>query len=221
VNPEAGGAGGAARVALVDDHVLFRDGLREILEADGTFAVVGEAGGSDEALSMVRATQPDLILLDVEIPGDHVTTTVRRILDLLPGSRIIIVSMYDDSDIVQNLITLGVRGYLLKSIGRHELLSSIRGVLQDSERIVMSISRSCLSRLHGTREEVLTDRELEVMKLAAKALSNAQIARELVLTEATVKRHMHKAFVKLGAVSRVDAVNKAVAASLIPRAVLG
>lgn len=208
------------RVAVADDHALFRDGLREILEADGAFMVVGEAGCSDEAVTVVTATRPDLVLLDVEMPGTPAAGTVERIMKESPSVKIVIVSMYDDHETVQELITLGVRGYLLKTVSRHELLAAIRGVLNDSERMILSISRSSLAKLNDAKSTVLSTRELEVLKLAAKAMSNAQIARELVVTEATVKRHLHNAFVKLGAVSRIDAANKAIAASLFSSDVL-
>ncbi len=202
-------------ILIVDDHALFREGLREILEAQGDLVVVGEAGDSESAVALAAEKQPHVVLLDVEIPGDEVTTTVGRIRDLSPSSQVIILSMYDGPQLVQSLLTAGIRGYLLKSVHWQELVSAIRSARSDEGRILLAVSRESLAQVEGPSSSVLSDREREVLELAAQALSNTQIASRLSLTEATVKRHLRNIFVKLGAVSRIDAVNKAVAASLI------
>ncbi|MEW9555590.1 response regulator [Nonomuraea sp. NPDC050783] len=202
-------------VVLVDDHALFREGLREILESDGDIAIVGEAGDSEGAVSSVARTQPDVVLLDVEIPGDEVTETVARMRRLSPQTRIIILSMYDGPQLLSRLLVAGIRGYLLKSVHRHELIAAVHSVHEDASRIVLAVSTHSLARVESPRNGVLSEKEVEVLQLAAQALSNVQIARRLGLAEATVKRHMRNIFVKLNAVSRIDAVNKAVAASLI------
>ncbi|MEU7830163.1 MULTISPECIES: response regulator transcription factor [unclassified Nonomuraea] len=202
-------------VAIVDDHALFREGLREILEASGEMSIVGEAGDSATALAVVVETRPDVVLLDVEIPGDEVTETVTRIRCLSPETQIIILSMYDGPQLLTRLLAAGIRGYLLKSVHRHELIAAIRSVYEDPARVVLAVSRHSLAHVEGPAPGVLSQKEQEVLQLAAQALSNGQIARRLGLAEATVKRHMRNIFVKLNAVSRIDAVNKALAASLI------
>jgi DNA-binding NarL/FixJ family response regulator len=202
-------------ILIVDDHALFREGLREILGAQEDMAVVGEAGTSHQAITLVADKQPDVVLLDVEIPGEDVTSTVSRISELSPGTQVIILSMYDGPQVVRSLLAAGVRGYLLKSVHRHELVSAIRTSREEDGRIVLAVSRESLARLQEPQTGPLSGREREVLELAAEALSNFQIATRLGLTEATVKRHLRNIFVKLGAVSRIDAVNKAVAASLI------
>src|SRR5262245_17077890 len=207
-------------IVLVDDHVLVRDGLREILEAQPDLTVVGEAGDSETAVTTVVATQPHVVLLDVEITGDEVTTTVERMRRLAPDTQIIILSMYDGPQLLQRLLALGIRGYLLKSASRQELVSAIRSVRVDDGRVILAVSRQSLAQAQTATAGVLSQRARDVLELAAQALSNAQIAHRLYLTEATVKRHLSNIFAKLGAVSRIDAVNKAIAASLIdkPRA---
>lgn len=202
-------------VGIVDDHALFREGLCEILEAVGDFRIVGEAGDSTGAVAMVTGTRPDVLLLDVEIPGDEVTETVARVRSISPETQIIILSMYDGPQLLTRLLAAGIRGYLLKSVHRHELIAAVRSVYEDPSRIVLAVSRHSLAHVEAPPAGVLTEKELEVLQLAAQALSNAQIARRLGLAEATVKRHMRNIFVKLNAVSRIDAVNKALAASLI------
>jgi DNA-binding NarL/FixJ family response regulator len=201
-------------VVLVDDHVLMREGLREILETQPDIHVVGEAGDSATAIAVVAEQQPRVVLLDVEIPGGDVTDTVTAMRRHAPHAEVIILSMYDGPQLVQRLLALGIRGYLLKSVSREALVSTIRNACSDDGQVMLSVSRRSLAQLPGTTG-ALSPRELDVLELAARAMSNAQIASRLYLTEATVKRHLSNIFTKLGAVSRIDAVNKAVAASLI------
>jgi DNA-binding NarL/FixJ family response regulator len=177
--------------------------------------VVGEAGNSQQAVSGCAEKQPDVVLLDVEIPGEDVTSTVGRIRELSPRTQVIILSMYDGPQVVRSLLAAGIRGYLLKSVHRRELMSAIRSAREEDGRIVLAVSRESLAQIQQPQAGALSDREREVLVLAAQALSNFQIATRLGLTEATVKRHLRNVFVKLGAVSRIDAVNKAIAASLI------
>jgi DNA-binding NarL/FixJ family response regulator len=202
-------------ILIVDDHSLLREGLRELLEAQDDMSVVGEAGDSASAVALAAELRPSIILLDVEIPGEDVTATLGRLRCLAPDSRVLILSMYDGPQLVRNLLAAGVWGYLLKSVHRQELMAAIRSVHSDEGRIVLAVSRESLAQAQGPPSDVLSAREREVLELTAQALSNTQIASRLRLTEATVKRHLRNIFVKLGAVSRIDAVNKAAAASLI------
>jgi len=202
-------------VVLVDDHVLMREGLREILETQPDIVVVGEAGDSAAAVDVVVARQPRVVLLDVEIPGDEVTITVARMLGRAPGADTISLSVDDGPHLLQRLLSLGIRGYLLKSVTRQELVAAVRNACTDDGRVILSVSRRSLAQIPAATG-ALSPRELDVLELAAQAMSNAQIAARLYLTEATVKRHLSNIFAKLGAVSRIDAVNKAVAAALIP-----
>lgn len=204
------------RILLVDDHTLVRDGLREILDSYDDLVVVGGAATSDDAVAQAGRHLPDIVLLDVDLRDGEVTGTVRAIRAVSPATRIVILSMFEEPRLVRELVAAGVRGYLLKSVSRHELVSAVRGVGRDAERMVLSVSRETLVRMHAdTSGAGLSDREREVLELVALALSNSQVADRLSLTEATVKRHLRNVFAKLGAVSRIDAVNKAVDAGLI------
>ncbi len=201
---------GRITILLVDDHTLVREGLREILQMQRDMRVVGEAEDSATTVALAAAEQPDIVLLDIEIPGDEVTTTVYQISNCSPASRVIILSMYEGPHLVQALLTAGIRGYLLKSVHWEELVVAIRAVRADGDRIVLGVSRESLRYVQEQPSRgTLSARELEVLNLVAQALSNGQIASRLRLTEATVKRHLRNIFVKLGAVSRLDAVNKA------------
>ena len=203
-------------VLLVDDHALVCEGLRAILEMQDDIHVVGQAGDSASTIALTADKRPDVVLLDVEIPGGDAATTVREILNCSPGSRVIILSMYEGPELVDALLTAGVRGYLLKNVHWQELVTAIRVVAADDDRVVLGVSRESLRstqpRFGG---DTLSAREREVLALVAEALSNRQIAARLALTEATVKRHVRNVFIKLGAVSRMDAVKKASNAALI------
>ncbi|MDH6113689.1 DNA-binding NarL/FixJ family response regulator [Kitasatospora sp. MAP12-15] len=202
-------------VLLVDDHTLVRAGVREILESHDDIVVVSEAATSSDAITEARRHSPDIILLDVELPGGEPVDTVRQLRALVPRSQIIMLSMYDGPQLLRRLISAGIRGYLLKSVDRQQLLSAIRSVRNGPDGMVLAVSRDSLAQMQQVTEGVLSARELEILELVADALSNSQISTRLAITEATVKRHLSNVFVKLGAVSRIDAVNKAIASSLI------
>ena len=207
------------RVLIVDDHMLVREGLRRILQAQDDMDVVGEAGDSAAAVAAAARERPDVVLLDVEIPGGEAAATVRKLREASPQSRVIILSMHEGPLLVQELLAAGIRGYLLKSIHWQELVLAIRTVHLDPDRVVLGVSGQSLRSAGqgaGDGAMALSAREREVLGLVGEALSNGQIASRLSLKEATVKRHLRNVFVKLGAVSRIDAVNKATELGLFP-----
>jgi DNA-binding NarL/FixJ family response regulator len=196
------------RVALIDDHALFRDGVKQILQFEEDFRIVGEAADGDSGVEVVRRVRPDVVLLDVEMPGSHVTETAARIRQVSPETKIIILSMRDEPALVNRLVGLGVCGYLLKSVTRLELLTAVRGAARHPDQVILSVSRESLMSKDNPVPDTLSGREREVIELTAQAMSNSQIAARLNISEATVKRHLYNVFGKLGAVSRIDAVNK-------------
>jgi len=196
-------------ILLVDDHALCRDGLRYILQTNPSFRVTGEAGDGPSATEVAAATRPDVVLLDADMAGTHVTTTVRQVRELVPSCNIIVLSFEENTSLLRELLNLGVRGYLLKSIGWEQLAAAVISVSTDPLRVVLSVSPATVTGTPATEPDRLSPREREVLTLTALAMSNGQIARRLTLTEATVKRHLHNVFRKLDAVSRLDAVNKA------------
>jgi DNA-binding NarL/FixJ family response regulator len=197
-------------VLIVDDHALVREGVSSILETQDDIRVVGQASDSTTTVALAAEKQPDVVLLDIEIPGEEAPSTVRQILKCSPRTRVIVLSMYEGPHLVDALLTAGICGYLLKSIHWEELVATIRMVVADSNRVVLGVSRESLPLLqHRPADATLSDREREVLALVGEALSNREIAARLSLTEATIKRHLRNIFVKLGAVSRIDAVNKA------------
>ncbi|MGI5213951.1 response regulator [Plantactinospora sp. CA-290183] len=208
------------RVALADDHTLFRQGIREMLSTDPGLRVIGEAANGPDAVALAVAQRPDVLLLDVEMPGPGAAAVIREVRRSCPQTQIVVLTMHDDADVVRELLNCGAAAYLLKTILRDELVVAVRSVASRSGTVLLSVSRRTVSQLDGQRSREpengpLTERELEVLTLTAQACSNAQIASRLHITQATVKRHLTNIYAKLNAVSRVDAIRKATAARLI------
>ena len=207
------------RILVADDHILLRGALCGLLDAEPGFEVVAQAGTGTEAIRMAGQYRPDVVLLDIEMPENDPSVTVQRILRQDPGTRIIVLSMSDGRYLVNELLSLGVSGYLHKSVNRETLVSAIRQRQDNGRRtITVAVAPESLRGLgpgESADEQTLSDREIEVLTCTAQALSNRQIAARLGITEGTVKRHLRNIFTKLDAVSRIDAVNKAVERSLI------
>lgn len=210
---------GRITVLLADDHTLFRAGIREMLSGDPEIEVIDEVATGDDAISMAVHLRPRVLLLDVEMPGPGAAEVIRQVRRQAPEIQVVVLTMHDDAEILQELLECGAAAYLVKTILRDELFAAVRSVVRNSRTVLLSVSRETVELFDGQRKrptrETLTTRELEVIRLTAQAFSNAAIAAQLHITEATVKRHLTNAYAKLNAVSRVDAVRKALAARLI------
>lgn len=205
------------RIVLADDHTLFREGLRELLSTDPDFQVVGEGSSGDEAIALAEEHRPDVLLLDVEMPGPGAKAVIVALRTAMPELNVIILTMHDSAGVVRDLLQSGAAAYLVKNIARDQLVAAVRSVSRNSENVVLSIPRETMDALEPPSEQAspLSARELDVLRLVAKAMSNAQIAAALFISEGTVKRHLTNIYGKLDAVSRVDAIKKAAAANLI------
>ncbi len=203
------------KVLLVDDHALFREGVAEIFAAEDDITVVGEAENGFEAVALAEREEPDVVLLDVEMPVMGAERAIEEILRASPSSRVLVLSMYDEPRLVRKLLSLGAHAYIVKSARREELLAAVRAVHRAEDRVVLSVSRSTADRLEGTQKETLSNRELEVLLLTARGMSNAQIAFDLHISEGTVKRHLTNIYAKLGVSSRADAAKQALTSGLI------
>jgi two-component system, NarL family, nitrate/nitrite response regulator NarL len=195
------------RIILADDHTLLREALREVLVTERDFRVVGEVGDGDAVVQLAASLRPDVVLLDVDMPGAHPTNTVDRLRSVSPRTAVIVLTMYDDPQLVRDMLHVGVSGYLHKSVGWRDLVAAVRSAARGQPQVAMLVSRETLISLDD-RRQLLSAREQEVLALVAEAMSNRQIATRLSITEGTVKRHLRNIFGKLGAVSRMDAVNK-------------
>ncbi|MFE2957698.1 LuxR C-terminal-related transcriptional regulator [Nocardia tengchongensis] len=187
---------------------------------DSEINVVGDAECGAIGIELVAALRPQVVILDVEIPGETVTATLRQITQVAPASKVLIVTMHEDPSLVYRLLDYGAAGYLHKSASRDELLCAIRAVVRDDGNMVVmtrrpqqSVAAADVVAADGTG--ALTIREVEVIRCVAAAMSNRQIASTLGIAEGTVKRHMRNIFDKLGAESRLDAVNRAQEARIL------
>lgn len=186
-------------VVIADDHELFREGLRAMLTAADGIQVVGQAATHDQAYEQAIANRPDVLLLDVEMPGIPVLSTISRVRAEAPDTRILIVTMHRDRVLANHLRAAGAAGFVSKSAPASELVDSIRSATD----ILGAVPRPVLIA------SLLSLREKEVMRLIAHGLSNEEIGRSLSISVGTVKRHNTNIFTKLGATSRTEAVGKA------------
>lgn len=203
------------KVLLVDDHALFREGVAEIFDAAENVRVVGEAENGLEATELAAKEQPDVVLLDVEMPVIGAEKAIGPILRASPSSKVLVLTMYDEPRLVRKLLALGAHGYIVKNATREELLAAVQTVHRVEDRIVLSVSRNTADRLEGPQKRVLSSRELEVLLLTVRAMTNSQIASRLHISEGTVKRHLTNIYAKLGVSSRADAAKKALTSGLI------
>jgi DNA-binding NarL/FixJ family response regulator len=202
---------GRIRVLLVDDHALIREGVRRLLEAEPDIEVIGEAGSGEAAIAVLDVERPDILLLDVRMPGMGGLEATRVIRSTFPNVRVVILSAY--AEYAAEAIGAGAWGYLLKTASGGLLLATLRSVFYGAKVVHEPVSES-LSLGGGParpeRTSVLSPRELEVLRLLVGGLTNRAIARGLGIGPRTADQHVHSIFVKIGARSRAEAVLYAV-----------
>jgi len=207
----------AIRILLVDDHEVVRDGLRRMLELEADMAVVGEAADAKEALAQVELLNPEVILMDIKLPGTDGVELTRMLKERYPSCRVIMLTLYDEY--LPEAIEAGAEGYLLKDIQRGELIKAIRVVYQGRSPINLSLSQERLQELVARDETKqqgrLSERELAILRYTADGLKTKDIANKLFLSEASVKRSMRTIFEKLGVSNRSNAVSEAYKKRLI------
>jgi len=194
------------RVLLADDHAMFRQGVSEMLSTDGEIEVVGEAENGQEAVALARRLEPDVVLLDVEMPGMGAKEAMEIMLGNSPSPRVIIVTMHDDPRLVRELIGLGATAYLVKSATIEELHTAVHTAASSPARDVI-IRPETLK--NPAAADGISGRELEVLLMVARGMSNQQIAVSLHLSEATIKRHLANIYPRFGVSSRGEAVRMA------------
>lgn len=200
------------RILIVDDHPALRDGLRALLGGSPDFDVVAEASTGEEAIEAYRRHQPDIVLMDLQMPGMGGVAAVTTIRSEWPGARIVVFTTYSGDVQALRALRAGASGYLLKSSLRHELLATIRSVFAGGKHIDATVAAAIA--IHAI-EDALTDREVSTLSLAAKGKSNREIGRHLGLSEETVKGHMKAIFSKLAAADRTHAVTIAAKRGII------
>ncbi len=206
------------RVLVVDDHELFREGVVSTLESEPDFAVVGQAASCDEALAAARELHPDLILLDLYMPGRSGLLALPALRDELPAARIVMLTVSEDPESVTGAFREGASGYLVKGIRADAFLEALRAVMAGESYVSPAVAGHILREMHreepvATDLESLTPREHEVLQLLAQGRTNREIATTLVISEKTVKRHVTGILTKLHARNRTEAALRAVDSS--------
>ena len=214
------------RVLLVDDHELFREGLSGLLSSQPDIEVVGQAGDGLEAVVKAKELQPDVILMDVSMPGCDGLEATQTIKEILPDVKIVMLTVHDDNDRLFQAIRSGAEGYVLKSTASKVLVPMLRGVMREEAAIsgamaarIMDEFRWLASRTPSRPQEeaaaALTHREKEVLRLVAEGAMDKDIAAELSISLSTVKTHMRNILAKLHSTSRHQAAAYAVQEGLI------
>ena len=212
------------RVALVDDEAMVRVGLRMVLSAEADIEVVGEAADGGAAVAMAEETRPDVVLMDVRMPRVDGLEGSRRVLAAVPGTKVVVLTTFDEDAFVEGALRAGVSGFLLKVAPPERLIDAVRtvaagGALLDPSvtvRVIESFTSGAPRPLQREGElDVLTEREKDVLRLIATGMSNAEIAAELYLGETTVKTHVSSVLAKLGLRDRVQAVVAAYETGLV------
>jgi DNA-binding NarL/FixJ family response regulator len=203
------------RVLIVDDDELMRAGLRGVLSSDPAIAVAGEAGDGRDALHRARLLEPDVVLMDVRMPGLDGIAATERVLAEVPGARVVILTTFEQDDYIFGALRAGASGFLLKRTRPEDLIAAIHTIAAGDSLLSPSVTSRVIERMarqpapdaaRDARLGELTPRELEVLELVARGLSNGEIAAALVIEESTVKTHVKRVLMKLGARDRVQAV---------------
>ncbi|WP_328370519.1 response regulator transcription factor [Streptomyces sp. NBC_00445] len=203
------------RILLADDHLVVREGLAAILATQPDLTVVGEAASGTEAVHQTASLAPDVVLMDLQMPGMDGTAATAAIRATQPEVRVLILTTYDTDADITAAVDAGAVGYLLKDTGRHELCEAVRTAARGGAALSPTVAAKVLAHMRGDRAAGLSGRELEVLSAVARGQSNKQIARALRLSEATVKTHLLHIYAKLDVADRTAAVTAALGRGII------
>jgi DNA-binding NarL/FixJ family response regulator len=204
------------RILIADDHTLFREGVRSLLASVADTQAVGEAATGPEAVERALALQPDVVLMDIQMPGLNGIEATRRIVAASPHIGVIVVTMFEDDESVFAAMRAGARGYVLKGADQEEVLRTIRAVARGEALFGPAIARRLMGYFSTPRPAAaepvfpeLTEREREVLAVIAQGHNNEEIARKLVLSQKTVRNHVSNIFSKLQVADRAQAIVRA------------
>jgi len=206
-------------VLLTDDHALVRSGIRRLLEDSGQVSIIGEADCGEESIKLAQQLKPDVILMDVSMPGIGGVEACRRILQRNPGQKIIVLTVHNEQTFPKRMLEIGAKGYLTKECGVDEMLTAIRQVYNGGAYIAPSIAQQlALSLLPGNEHnpiDRLSRREFQVMLMISHGLTNAEISDKLCLSPKTISTYRLRLLEKLGAQNEVDLIKIAVAQGMV------
>lgn len=203
------------RILLVDDHPVVRMGLRGMLDAEPDLTVVGEASSGAEGFDQALALTPDIVLMDLRMPGGDGVEATGRILAAVPGVRVMVLTTYESDRDILRAIEAGAAGYLLKDASPKELADAVRAADRGETVLAPSVASTLVRQVRSPAPPALSVRETEVLKLVASGLTNADIGKRLFISEATVKTHLLRVFNKLDVADRTAAVTTAMRHGLL------
>jgi DNA-binding NarL/FixJ family response regulator len=206
---------GVVRVLIADDHPVVRSGIKGMLEPDPVFEVVGQAASGQEAVALSLREHPDVVLMDLQMPGLDGAAATAQIKAQRPETQVVVLTTYGtDADIVR-AIDAGAVGYLLKDAPHEEITRAVRAAARGESTLAPAIAQRLMQRVRTPASDALSAREIEVLQLAARGLSNTEIANELFVSATTAKAHLVHIYAKLGVNDRTAAVTTALERGII------
>jgi DNA-binding NarL/FixJ family response regulator len=200
---------------IVDDHPVVRDGLRALFTGDDEFEVLGEAADGPRAVALAEARRPDVVLMDLRMPGGDGVTAIRELSERLPDVRVLVLTTYDTDSDVLPAIEAGATGFMLKDAPRDELIRAVRAAAAGESVLSPAVATRLIGQVRAPAEEPLSARELDVLRLVARGTTNREAAAQLFISEATVKTHLLHIYAKLGVNDRAAAVAMAYETGLL------
>lgn len=205
-------------ILIADDHPVVRDGLQTILETQDEFKILGSVQNGIEVINQTKVLNPDIILLDLEMPEMDGVETLKELRSLNSQSKVIVFTAYDTDDRIMSAIRAGAKGYLLKGVPREDLFNAIKIVFRGETLLQPVVARKLMEQMSGDRDHIkphLTKREMDVLNLLGQGKLNKEIAQDLSISERTAKFHVSSIFKKLDVQNRTEAVTKAAQVGLI------
>ena len=203
------------RILLVDDHPVVRMGLRGMLDAEPDLTVIGEASSGTEGVALALTAQPDIVLMDLRMPGGDGVEATAEILSRSAGIRVMVLTTYESDRDILRAIEAGAAGYLLKDASPSELADAVRAASRGETVLAPSVASTLVRQVRSPAPPALSAREPEVLRLVAAGLTNAEIGKQLFISEATVKTHLLRTFNKLDVADRTAAVTTAMRHGLL------
>lgn len=208
---------GRIRIVIADDHPVVREGMRALLASQADLEVVGDAVDGHDAVRLAGDLLPDVVLMDLRMPGLEGAAATAEITARHPGVRVLVVTTYDSDADILRAVEAGATGYLLKDALRDDLFAAVRAAARGETALAPTVAARLIARTREPHHPALTPREVEVLACVARGLTNAEVGRALFISEATVKTHLLRSFAKLGVDDRTAAVTAAMSRGVLPR----